>query len=114
MEKQDINDYYDEVLKRLNHYTKFHIEIIKLIIPEIKKYREAALDFKNLSKYYIFDADFLVKESGFNAFIVVDVLNDFVVDGLLAISARLPDATVYVVTDKGYYCLDKIIDLHKE
>jgi hypothetical protein len=114
MTDQNIEDYYDEVLKNLIHYTNFHIKIIKLIIPEIEKYREMTLDVKGLSKYYIFNADFLIESSGFDPHVVFDILNDFIRDGLLMISAKLPDQIVYCVTNKGFYCLEKIIDLYKE
>jgi DNA-binding PadR family transcriptional regulator len=73
-----------------------------------------ALVVKGLSKNYVFNWDSIAQETCFDDSIVIQILNDFVKDGLLMISARLPDTTVYAVTDRGNICFQKIINRYKE
>jgi hypothetical protein len=106
---EEIRIHYDEVKKSLGPYTKLHIEVIKIIVPEMEKHLEGSLDVKGLSKYYCFGADFLIDKSGFDSSIVFEILNDLIKDGLLIFSARLPETIVYFVTERGIYCLKKLI-----
>lgn len=106
---KEIETHYDEVFKNLGHYTKLHIEIIKILIPEMEKYLKNALTVKGLSKYYCFGSDFLIEKSGIDSSIVFEILNDFVKDGLVIFSTRLPEAIVYCMTDRGIYCLRRLI-----
>jgi hypothetical protein len=106
--------FYDEIVKHLNYYTKLHIAIIKKLIEKMEEHIEMVLNVRGISKYCVFGWDFIAQETGFDDSIVVQILNDFVKDGLLMISARLPDTTVYGVTDRGNICFKKIIKQYKE
>lgn len=111
---KDISRFYDEVSKNLNRYTWLHIQVISLLIPEMDNYNEIVSNVKGVSRYYAFGGDFIVEKSGINEDIIFQILNDFVKDGLLWVSARLPETTVFSVTERGYNCFGRIIKLFQE
>jgi len=114
LSKECISKFYDDVSKNLNRYTDLHIQIIKLLITEMDDYSETISIVKGHSPYYSFNADYIVEKNGFDYIIVFQILNDFVKDGLLWISERLPETTVFSLTERGNNCFKRIIKLSQE
>jgi len=96
----DINQYYTEVLNSLKSYTKFHSEVIGIILAEMAKEQ---------SKYYCFGGDYIAEKSRLTDTIVFEILRDFTRDGLLWVSNRNNETIMYTLTDRGIYCFEKII-----
>jgi hypothetical protein len=104
-----------EEVSRNNNYTWLHIEVIELLIPKYEEYiYEYVANVPGLSPCYTFGGNYIVEISGFNENIISKILHDFVKEGLLFISARHPNTSVYSVTFKGYNCFGKIVKLFKE
>lgn len=100
--------YYTQVLERIGNYTDLHMEIIKILVPEIKKYLKITEGVKMCYKNYIFPLESLIKGTEYDSLIILEILNDFVKDGLLLIITQLPEQ-IFSVTDRGIICFEHLL-----
>ena len=105
----EIRRHYDEVCENLRHYTQLHKEIMEIIISKMEQHLEKMEMAQKPQKGYCIGFTKIIEKSRIDGQIVSEIVNDFVSDGLLRISGGLPETIIYSVTDRGVYCLKKII-----
>jgi predicted transcriptional regulator len=107
--EEEIKRHYDEVCENLRHYTQLHKEIMEIIISEMEPYLEQREMIGKPTKDFCIGFTKIMEKSRFDVSIVSEIVNDFVSDGLLTFHIRIPETETYYVTNRGVYCLKKVI-----